>query len=466
MSMHSDQSDKPSAPVRRSLGFGAIWRGVRHFPAVLALFVLVAVAAGVGVWFVLPRPQKTTTQILFQLSAQPRTLLHLAASDDSNFQSYCQQQAALVKSRQVLNAVVNQPNVANLATMQKQPDKIMWLDRNLQIDFQPSADFMRVSIEGDETDDMKAILDAVKTVYIKEVIAKESMQKLSRLRQLENVHGKYMTSLDAYRKRLGSLAEEIGVTDAATLSLRNKFAEERIGVAQRELLQLESDMRRAQIESSRLENKLKDPEQIETLKEAVEEATKKDPGYVRLAAAQTAIEQSIQKIKSMTQPGSNLPQLAAEEEKLAKSKKQLAESAERIRAEVINRLKESTAVESRRQLAGWRDRIAVWTNLKESIEADIANSTRSMRRSSLAQTDIEGIRRDMAHLEHTSDQVQQQIEDLRPELDAPSRVSVWEEPTVVPGSEGDYRIKYALMAIGGVLLFGIMVVTLVEVSLA
>jgi capsular exopolysaccharide synthesis family protein len=64
-----------------------------------------------------------------------------------------------------------------------------------------------------------------------------------------------------------------------------------------------------------------------------------------------------------------------------------------------------------------------------------------------------------------SESVQEKMELLRPELDAPARVSIFEEPTVVQGIEGNRRVKYSLMAFGGVLFFGLALVTFLEVRI-
>jgi hypothetical protein len=45
-------------------------------------------------------------------------------------------------------------------------------------------------------------------------------------------------------------------------------------------------------------------------------------------------------------------------------------------------------------------------------------------------------------------------------------VTVWEEPFVVPGTEGNNRLIYSLMAFGGIVLIGVAFVTIFEISLA
>src|SRR5437868_4128620 len=49
------------------------------------------------------------------------------------------------------------------------------------------------------------------------------------------------------RDRWGKLAESVGSRDAQTLAHKHQFAIERLALAQKEMMQLQSDLRRAEI---------------------------------------------------------------------------------------------------------------------------------------------------------------------------------------------------------------------------
>jgi len=465
MSEQLDRAENSPVPTRRALAIGAPWRGVRNHPVTSAFFVVSAIVAGVAMLVVFA-PPKMSARVVFQVSAHPHALLKPVSDDNTDFHLYCQAQAALVKNRQVLNGALNQPGIAGLGLMKNQTDQTTWLEKNLKIEFTPSPEFMQVSLSGDEGDDLKAIMDAIKTVYIKEVLSKDSMQRLARLRQLEEVQRKYTLSLDEYRKKLSAIAEDLGSTDPANLALQRKFAEDRLATAQRELLQIESEMRRAIIEAKQLDEKLKKPDLTEISQELIDAAIKSDPGYVQLAASQIELEESIKKLKSLLGAGTRPNVLAIREEELAKVSKNRADYADSIRGAVITRLNESPLDANKRLQMKLRDRIAMLNDLKQAIEADISKCALSLRRSSIGQSDLDAIRRDMNRLEHTCDSVQEEIENLKPELDAPSRVTVWEEPVVVPGTEGSSRLIYSLIAFGGIVIVGVAVVTILEISRA
>ncbi len=461
MSKQLENADGTSAPAGNSLGVGTVWRGVRRYPRTSALFFACAVAVGAAIWFFLPLP-KMTAYVVFQVSAQPPSILSPVGEARADFNLYCQAQSALIRSRPVLNRALNEPGVANVGMLRGQSDKIGWLENRLNIDFKKSPEFMRLSLEGDESEDMRMIVDAIKTVYMKEVLTKESEHRLKRLRQLEKVQQKYTESLDTYRKRLGLIAEALGSTDPASLALKEKYAWEQLGQAQRELLTLESDMRRAGVEANKVDDKVKTIDKAEVPKEVVDAAIKNDAGYQKLEAARLELVGLIDRTKAGIVAGTRPPALIEREAELEKVKKEIAEYSENIRPIVAARLKESTVYQSKQQLSGLEDRRGLWADVKKAIEKDIDKITNRLHQSNSSQLELENIRRDMGRLERTWDMVQQQIEELKPEMDAPSRVGVWEEPVVVAGIEGNRRLKYTAMAFVGFLGLGIGLITFIE----
>ena len=70
----------------------------------------------------------------------------------------------------MLNGLEGKPNKI---LERHQEDKIGWLETNLKVDFRSSPEFMRVSLEGDDSDDMEAIIKAVESAYKKEALDRE-----------------------------------------------------------------------------------------------------------------------------------------------------------------------------------------------------------------------------------------------------------------------------------------------------
>src|SRR5262245_1901230 len=68
----------------------------------------------------------------------------------------------------------------------------------------------------------------------------------------------------------------------------------------------------------------------------------------------------------------------------------------------------------------------------------------------------------MAQTQRMSARVSQALDQMRPELDSAPRVSIWEEPNVIAGVEGNRRLKYSLLAGVVLLLLSLSLITYLE----
>jgi len=108
------------------------------------------------------------------------------------------------------------------------------------------------------------------------------------------------------------------------------------------------------------------------------------------------------------------------------------------------------------------ERKALHEDLEKTIKNDIDNLEKKLKASNRNQAALENLKSQMAQTKKMAERVSLEIEQMRPEVEAPPRVSVWEEPNVSPGVEGNRRLKYSLLAGAVVLLLGVGLVTVVE----
>jgi capsular exopolysaccharide synthesis family protein len=434
---------------------------MRRHPLLVVLTLLAAGGAATGVWYFLPLP-KMTAFAVFHVSSQPPSLLAPLAESQENFGYYKQAQSVLVRSRLVLNAALSSPDVANLGMFRTRDDPVAWLERNLQVDFRASPEFMRLSLEGDNPDELKAVIDAVKTAYIKDVVNKDRAQRFARYQQLEKLGESYRQTLQGIREKIRTLTADVGTGDPTAAAVKEKFLQEQIYMAQRELLSVESEMRRVGIDAKRVESKVQVAEQREISEDAVRAALKQDPGYQRLLARQAALTDSIESLKKSIAPGAHPPLLAQREKELSAFGKELEAYAAKARPEILARLRENATNENKRSLAVTQERVVFFTELKAAVAKDIEDLSQQVRRTNTGQVDLEDLKSSLAQTERTFDHINQEMESMKPELTAPARVTVWEEATVVPGIEGNRRLKYSGLAALCVLACGAGLITLLE----
>ncbi len=123
---------------------------------------------------------------------------------------YRRTQAALVKSRLVLNAALRKPEVAGLEIVRAQADPVSWLERKLVADFPGEALILRVGLSGDKPRQLAAVVNAVADAYLREAVDHERLQRLKRLGQLKYLRDQYEDTVRDKRQILRRLARAKG----------------------------------------------------------------------------------------------------------------------------------------------------------------------------------------------------------------------------------------------------------------
>ena len=170
------------------------------------------VAGGVtAAWFAL-QPVATARATLLVASTQPKLMFTTADNtsgvrDDSV--NYQRVQATLFKSRFVFNAALKK--VANLSIVKDKPDILDWLEQNVKVDTSVGTEILRVSISGDQPQELVQLLGAIVDAYMKEVVDKERYTRLERLKQIKDLNKKYEKELNDKRENWRNLANDAEV---------------------------------------------------------------------------------------------------------------------------------------------------------------------------------------------------------------------------------------------------------------
>ena len=107
MSKQPDDVSPKADGKSGSFGYGTVVRGVRRHPFWALLVVMASVTVMAGIWLFLPLP-KLTAYAVYQISAESQALFTPVGDAKADFNFYRQGQAAMVKSRPVLNAAFNE----------------------------------------------------------------------------------------------------------------------------------------------------------------------------------------------------------------------------------------------------------------------------------------------------------------------------------------------------------------------
>jgi succinoglycan biosynthesis transport protein ExoP len=462
VSSHPPTTQANAGEGAGGFGIGLVSRGMRRYPFITLLFLLLAGGAAAAIWFFLPLPKMTAYAVL-QIKSEPDYIVKADNGSQGEFNMYRQSQSALVKSRPVLSAAMNSyPDVAK--TLRKRGiDPVPWLDGNLKVDFKLGPELMRVSLEGNNEEELKEIVTAVTDHYLKDVVNKDRSRRLARLEQLKKVYRNLEETLVKQRKEIGAYAESVGSGEPQTVAVQEKYRQEMIGIFERDLVQLERDLMRLKSEEKGIKGRVeKGAKDYIVPLESVNAVLNADPIYRAFLERQNKIQAGIDNLSNSLAPGVTHPAIAVKEKEFALVKEEANKYAAKERPGIEAKLRENALLRERQLLDETSKRVEGMLDLRKELDAQLDRMEKKDKKFKKDQFGLEITKSQLVQYERSADRIFQEMEALRPEMDVSPRVLPWEEASVMPGIEGNRRLKYSALAGLAVLVVGLGLVTALE----
>jgi capsular exopolysaccharide synthesis family protein len=422
--------------------------------------VLLAAAAGAATWFGMPVKYTATT--LLHVSLKEPKVLGNDSQSMMEFSTYQKAQGALVTSRLVLNSVLKRGAVGRLDGLPSQPDEqIDWLQREIKVDFKTGPEFMRISITGDRAEELKTLLNTVADVYLKEVVYKERTQKLARLNRLKEIQSKYEETLRNRRESVRNLILAVGSGDAQVIAVKQRYAEEALGATEKERLQIQSELRRVELDLKTKEARALGEKgaALPALTDAeLERLVDSTPAVAQLQAQKERLERELAANEHLAVRGRDEPALKPYYSELA----QIEADLKAARAKLLPRAREEARARARAEaqalVAGLRERCNYLRELDRSLGETTERLRKQTRTTSVGQADIDAFKLEIAQTEKMAERVGAEVESLKLEVDAPRRVELLEEASASQSSMERQRYKATgaaalaglFLAVGGV----------------
>jgi capsular exopolysaccharide synthesis family protein len=444
----------PYPPVPRTAGpqaFGAkplspatILRSLRRRWLIAACLAVIAVPSVVaGAWFLLP-PQPNVRSVLHIATTPPKVIFDtadnsgLTREDFSNFQKT---QAALVKSRLVLNAALREPKVAQLSVLADKPDPLDWLEQELKVDNNIAPEFLRISMDGEKAQDLAVLVSAVTKAYLTEIVNADHNKRLDRLAQIKNLRMTAEADLRAKRKDLRDYAELVGSGDKESLALTHKFALEQLDMAKKGWMQCRSELMQLKVE---LETKADaKPREVPSVPpELVDPQMKLDSSLSEDFKTMASLEETIRKAKEGSAPAK-------------KAKVELDE----LKKKIDERRKELTAALARQMAAKARfdqaqnadqrvDKYTALQRLEKLYKTEVDRLTQECQKINKGVFEAQSLKDEISQSELSVQDLAREEQKLKVEVQAPPRVHLLED--AVTSLRNAERRRYMGMGIGGV----------------
>lgn len=455
-------TDKARGPQPNPISFGLILRGIGSRPVFFLSFLLLAGAAAAGIWLFLPLP-KMTAYAVFKVDAQAPSILNPAGDAKVDFNLYRQTQTTLVRSRMVLSSALSQPSLVGNRILDPMlggvNDPVSWLEGRVHANFGMGPEFMKVSIEGDNGEALLVLLKAIVESYLKEVVNRDRTKRLARLTQLQQLFDRETEKLEGSRKKIRDLSEEIGSGDPVALATKEKFIQEQIGLTQRELFALQREINKTMTIAEENSRRLQGLEEIPVPEELVDERVKAETIYLMAEKKVEVAEKAAQEYRAALAKGVTNDRMKKLDQDLADAKADLLATGLKLRPVVAARERDRALATSKIKIGTLQERVEDLKAQRVAMNKEVDDLDKKLKDMNLKQVSLEALKQQIAQMERLSDKYSLQIEELKPEIDAPARVSLWEEPTTMMGVEGNRRLKYSALAGLGVFVLGLVIST-------
>ena len=416
----------------------------RHRTLFIALLLITA-GAGAALWYWLPLPRHTGA-VVFHVASQPPTVLAPTSESRVDFHTYRQTQSSLVRKRHVLTEALSRPEIANQSIVRSQTDPVAWLERHLVVDFRSGTEVMRVTLEGNEPNELRAVLAAVSRSYLAEVDEGENGQRRRRLEKLDAARQEQQERLGVVQKQIDIIAVRLGSKDGTSLALQDQMAREELGHATRELNDIEAQVQFLGKPAGKTD---------ETVPvELVNERLRLDPGLALLEADAAKARDRAAEIAALLKPGSTTPALTRARDDAKTAEDRLERATAALRRRIESTIKVERAAAATEKQSATADELKRLTKRQRAVEGQIEDLKARIAATSQARVDLENLKAQMGQIDKLGPSLTEETERLRLELGAPSRVTLTEEPYTLSGIEGNRRLKMTLLGVMGVFLAG------------
>jgi capsular exopolysaccharide synthesis family protein len=344
-----------------------VWRSLqRRWVLALTVGLLLGALAATAAWFL--RPAKYTTFALVKVaSEQPQLLPQERVVNDQEL--YRQTQAALLKSPKVLKTALQQEKVLPLSLLREESDVVGWLDSALTVETIRNTELLKVSLSGQDPNEVAVLVNAILQAYLQEVVNKEQRQRLERLNDLTRVCSESEEKLRKQRKKLQGVAESLKASDPETATLRQKIALEEYAALRKELLLLGAELRQA--ENGRDFLAAQGSQDTKTLipDAAVELALDDHPDVQAQAKKVAKSEELLEQLRTKAKPGYS--GIAEIEKEVQAGKEELKALRERLRRKMEETVRHRTQMEAQSQAAKQGNREGLLKQQFQAVQKEV-----------------------------------------------------------------------------------------------
>lgn len=221
---------------------------------------------------------------------------------DKAYEIYKQTQANLIKSPFAVMIALRQSGISQLSMVTAEDNAVEWLTDEISCMVSPESQIIRVSLKGEDKEEVIKLVDAVVDAYMQEFVAEERRDKLKRKEILEQVYMDLIKDSHRAQTEFNDLAKDSFALDTESAKAMLRFAMQELHDMRREKAMKEGLYRdamramytaRAGFQASRLKPG----------KYAIEDMLITDPEYFEAKEFLRYSERELEDVARVARPG-------------------------------------------------------------------------------------------------------------------------------------------------------------------
>jgi capsular exopolysaccharide synthesis family protein len=398
----------------------------RRWAQALPVGLLLAALAGGLVWFL--RPDKYTAYALLQIAPVEQKILQDSGARPETDRTglYQKTQAALIKSRPVLQAALKQEKVRHLPLVREQADAATWLEKELKAELVENTELLRLSLTSRQHQgDLAPVVNAVQEAYLTEIVKGEQAHQMALLNDMEQIYASSQEKLRAQRESLRRLADTLKTGDSQILTIKQKNLLEEYASLKKELAGVVSRVRDAEVKLAAQRLDLAPAASGSapagaTLDAAVDREVDADPVVQKQREAVYALEQKLAAIDQVNRNRS-LPARVDAQDRVDAARGVLEKMRAERRQAVTERVAKGLAADRQLHAREVEEEMRVLRRQRDALQGEVANLGRDVDRMGVSSVELELKRNEIDQAEAVLRALRNEKERLQVELQATAK---------------------------------------------
>lgn len=430
-----------TGPIRPVTLWGLVDAFRRRWIPALALAIPAAVLVAGLLWQSIPAQYESSA--LLKVHQFEKSLVFDARSS-TEFLNFRDSQINFLKSRPVLTSAIKVEGVRECQLMADMKFPVEWLEEELKVEADISDEFIRITLAGQFPEDIARVVNAVKDVYLDEVVYNQRNERMHELKLLQETFKERDETVRKNQQRIARLAEELGTGDPKIAVVAMGLLQEKLHGLQADLRKMNADIREEEALRAYLNERGISPSRIPS----------RIPG---LTSESTSTSIS----SAMTQQRSLQQQLLQIRARIQEFKRNIRnpEHPDLIALQNTEKALERMISGSTPDTDG-KSPIAMsrydWlVKQREKLEDELKQTQAQLDLKGARIVELENEKKDIEYLVETRDKLAEQIATSEVELRRPPRVTEIQAANIPEKRDITARIQAS--AIGGMGVFGIII---------